>query len=104
MTLTSSEMKQLEQQSASLGSKHKSYLAEASNAIKLADNPRAGLHLLAALRSTARPNQKDAISDVRRWIDNRLRDEPGISTARLLLELGWLRRLCVVRDPGTLRR
>ncbi len=98
MTLSSSEMKRLEAHGASFTAEgHKSYLAEAINAVRTSGEPRVALQLLVALSASARSDQKAAISDVRKWIERRLREEPGVSPQRFLLELGWLRRLCVTR-------
>lgn len=105
MTLRSSEMKRLELQSASFKAEgHNAYLAEAINAVRASGDPGAAVQLLTALWNGARANQKDAINDVRRWIEGRLREEPGVSAQRVLLELGWLRRLSVARVAGTIAR
>jgi hypothetical protein len=98
MTLSHSEMKHLELRSASfIAEGHKAYLPEAINAVRTSGQPDMALHLLAALSSNARGNQEQAIADVRRWIEHRLREEPSMTAERFLLELGWLRRLCVTR-------
>ena len=77
MTLSGSEMKLLEAQSASFGEAHKSCLAEAINAIRGSGDPRAAVRLLTTLSQGARPQQKDAFVDVRRWLEGRLRIFPG---------------------------
>lgn len=103
MTLRSTEMRRLEAQSATLQSKgHKSVLAEAINATRVSRDPRASLQLLLALSKHARKDQKQALDDVRRWIQDRLREEPTVTADRLLLELGWLRRMCVSRLEGAM--
>ena len=97
MTLSSEQMRELERQSAEFGEAHKSYLAEAIDAVRTTRSTHAASRLLSLLSKTARRDQSEAIRVVRTWLDERLRDEPGVSSDRLLLELGWLRRMCVVR-------
>lgn len=103
MTLSSTEMQRLEEQSASFHKPgHKIFLSEAMNATRGSLSPLASVKLLSMLSRNARKDQQDAIRDVRRWIDGRLRDDPKITTERFLLELGWLRRMCVARIEGTM--
>ena len=105
MTLSSREMKRLEQHSALLGAdRHKAYLAEAIDVLRSSGEVRLVLRLLTALWHGARGNQKEAIGDLRRWIESRLLEEPKISAERMLLELGWLRRMCVVRSAERPKR
>jgi hypothetical protein len=104
MTLSSREMKQLELHSASFVAEgHNAYLSEAINAAQTSGRPDMALQLLKAMSGDARGNQQQAILDVCRWIERRLREEPSIPAERFLLELGWLRRLCVARlaDRGS---
>jgi hypothetical protein len=103
MTLTSTEMRRLEAQAVEFSSDgHANCLVEAINAVKAEQRPAAALQLLSALRQDARSNQKRAIGDVVRWIEERLREEPKIPVDRFLLELGWLRRMSVARVGGAM--
>ncbi len=98
MTFSSAQMRDLETQSSAFCKEHSTYLADAVNAVRVSGHCRSALHLLDALARNARRNQQEVIADVRRWLERRLRDAPEISPDRLMLELGWLRRMSVARD------
>ena len=97
MTLTSTQMRWLEAQSKDFGEAHKASLAEAITAVRTTRSPHAASRLLGLLSRTARPEPRKALMDMRTWLDQRLHGEPGISAERVLLELGWMRRMCIGR-------
>jgi len=104
MTLSSQEMKVLEAESASFAGEHNTYLAQAIDAIRRSGDPQAAARLLRALSRSrdARPKQKTAQVHVSRWIVERVRSEPEVAAERIILELGWLRRLSVARNAELL--
>lgn len=100
MTLRSDEMARLWSDSSKLhGRNHKAWLAEAMNAVRTTRDPRLAIELLEKLRRGQRSkNERDAIADVGRWLEQRVRREPRVPLERLLVELGWLRRMAVTRQ------
>lgn len=104
MTLSSKQMKVLEAQSASFTSSHSACLAQSIDALRRSRDPRAVVRLLRALSRDARAKQRAAQQDISRWIEDRLRSEPGVAVERVELELGWLRRLSVARSDGATSR
>ncbi len=74
---------------------HQQYMAEAINCIRCTKDPFDAIELLLALYSSyvKRGQPKDALSDVGKWLDDQLIDNPYISEESVLLRLGWLRRL-----------
>lgn len=102
MTLRSSDMARLWSDSSKLhGRNHKGWLAEAANAIRTTGDPRHAVELLERLRRGQRSkNERDTIADVNHWLEQRLRREPRMNPERLLVELGWLRRMAVTRQAA----
>ncbi|MCB0219396.1 MAG: hypothetical protein KDH09_06855 [Chrysiogenetes bacterium] len=99
--MSSRQMRILMAQSAGLSEKqHKSAFSQAITALRRTGNPRQVTALLSTLERDARPLERAAYEDLRRWIDARLREENELSVEGLLLELGWLRRMCVARCGG----
>jgi len=78
----------------------KSYLAQASESLRQSSNPIDTLVLLHALRGTGyarRSDQQEALDAVGCWLEQRIRRELVISSERLGLELGWLRRMTIAQ-------
>lgn len=99
MTLASKDMERLWKDSSPLhGRNHKGWLGEALNAVRSTANASAAAELLRQRRRDvgSEPERK-AIDDVIGWLERRVRSEPRLAIPRLLLELGWLRRMAVVR-------
>lgn len=99
MTLSSSDMNRLWKDSSPLhGRNHKGWLAEALNAVRSTGNARVAMELLRQMRRDVTGEQeRTAIDDVVGWLERRVRTEPNLETTRLLLELGWLRRMSLIR-------
>ena len=99
MTLQSTNMGRLWKDSSPLhGRNHKSCLAEAMNAVRSTGEPKLAVELLRKIRRDVGSEQeRKALDDVVGWLERRLRTEPSVTTTRLVLELGWLRRMAVVR-------
>lgn len=78
----------------------KTYLSQALESLRHHEDPIDALALLRTLRGTAyasRGKQEQALDAVGRWLEQRLQREPGVASARLRLELGWLRRMIMAR-------
>jgi len=97
MNLHASDMQRLEREARMIESQRSlTYLADALRCLLDTGDPIAALALLRALWGTShakRDNQKAALGDAGRWLEDRIRRENGISPDRLALELGWLQRL-----------
>lgn len=79
----------------------KAYMSEALKCVRRTGDPVDALELLSALRGSShaeRPAQRKAIDGVGRWLEQRLRREPGVAAERVALELGWLRRMAVILE------
>ena len=84
---------------------HQGFISEAENAIRLHRDSLAPYKLLSGLRSSSyarRSGPAMALDGVGQWLEKRLFEEPDIPWARLLAELGWLKRFALVasRRPG----
>lgn len=99
MTISSRDMKRLWADSSPLhGRNHKAWLVEALNALRSTGDPGKAMDLLQSMRRDGGSDQeRRAIDDVVGWLQRRLRSAPRPDTTRLLLELGWLRRMSVIR-------
>jgi hypothetical protein len=99
MTLRSTDMKRLWGDSSSLHLRnHKGWLAEALNALTSTGDPNVAVELLQKMRrDVGSDHERRALDDVVRWLEKRLGMERTVTTARLLWELGWLRRMAVAR-------
>ncbi|MEX1365472.1 MAG: hypothetical protein AB1Z98_20260 [Nannocystaceae bacterium] len=99
MTLRASEMKRLWADSSPMHQKnHGRWISEASNALRSTLDPKRAVTLLKELRRlNGRDRERRALDDVLSWIERRLRTEPNVPVDRLMLELGWLRRMSVTR-------
>lgn len=84
---------------------HQSFISEAENIIRSRREPLAALQLLAGLRTSQEASRQGpalALNDVGVWVEKRLFEDPHISAARLLTELGWLKRFATIAStrPG----
>ncbi|WP_437953766.1 hypothetical protein WME98_25960 [Sorangium sp. So ce296] len=110
-------MARLERDATGMGtSNHGRFLSEAMQALRdpaaAADvdadeieAPLRALRLLDALWGSSyadRPEPKVALNEIGGWLERRLLSTPGLKTAELLVELGWLKRLA--RHHEALRR
>jgi hypothetical protein len=104
MSLTSSEMKLLEDDARAIASKQgRSYLADARQCLRETSDPIAAIELLRAMWGgghAKRNAQKAALQDAGRWLHDRVRRQPDVSVLRLELELGWLHRLISIHAKG----
>lgn len=84
---------------------HIAWLTEALVATRNApDDPLAPLELLVAMQGSpyaARPNPRAALSAVGQWLEKHLAAAPTLDSARLAVELGWLRRLATAQKRRT---
>ena len=79
---------------------HERFLSEALQSLRGASDPLEALRLLEALQRSSyarRPEPRQALADVGAWLGQRLRAEPNVDRDTLALELGWLRRVVVIR-------
>lgn len=99
MTLSSVDMERLWNESSRFfGHNHKTWLGEAFNAVRATGDLSGAVELLRQVRrDAAREAERNAVDDVVGWLDRRKRAQPTPTKPRLLLELGWLRRMSVVR-------
>ena len=75
---------------------HGSYLAEAFQCTRKGKDPLEAIRLLVAMWDSSyasRPDQKTALNDVGKWLEERLYRDPSARADAIALELGWLRRL-----------
>lgn len=97
MALSSSEMHRLERAGAALGGKAQgSFLEEAIASLRRTASPTETLRLLAAMWGSPfanRPDQRRALGEVGKWLEDRIRREPTVPVDQLLRELGWLKRI-----------
>ncbi|MCA9655589.1 MAG: hypothetical protein KC501_37110 [Myxococcales bacterium] len=102
MTLRASEMKRLLADSSRMHEpNHAKWIAEAVNALRSTRDPRGAITLLKTIRShNNRERERRSLDDVLSWIERRLRTEPTVEVGRLMLELGWLRRMSVTRTAA----
>lgn len=100
MSLNARDMQHLERQAREIATRGSlTYIATALGCLLETLDPIAALALLRALWGSGhgkRDKQKAGLEEVGRWLEQRIRREPGISPERLALELGWLRRLVTV--------
>jgi hypothetical protein len=85
---------------------HEHYLAEASQFLRGVTDPLDVLRFLDKLwesRFAKRDAQKRAVDDVGKWLGARLLGQPDLSCEDLAFELGWLRRLVVIRARASQR-
>lgn len=84
---------------------HLAWLTEALVAARNApDDPLAPLELLVAMQGSpyaTRPNPRAALSAVGQWLEKHLAASPALDSARLTVELGWLRRLATAQKRRT---
>lgn len=99
MTISSRDMERLWADSSPLhGRNHKAGLAEALNALRSTGDPGKAIDLLQSIRRDGGSEQeRRAIDDVVGWLRRRMRLDPKPDANRLLLEIGWLRRMSVIR-------
>ncbi len=105
MTLKPDEMARLESDALAFNKEHISFLSEASNALFAVDASKDpvidALALLVGMWRggfAPRDNQKNALNDVGRWIERRVKQDIRIDAERLRLEIGWLKRLAKGKD------
>lgn len=100
MTLSKEDMQRLERDAHAIESRSSvTYLADAQRCLHETREPIDALALLRVLWGSShakRDNQKAALEDAGRWLEDRIRREIDISPDRLALELGWLQRLVAV--------
>jgi hypothetical protein len=109
MRLGSGDFDRLARDARGLNEQSKSYIAEALESLRQENDPIATLRLLVALSGSPyarRHDQMEALDGVGRWLEERLRRDPGVAIERLRLELGWLRRMVIVNhsQPAQDRR
>ena len=104
MSLTALEMEHLADDARAMAQGQcRGYVKDALQCLRETGDPLAALELLRALWGTSharRPDQKDALDDAGRWLEQRLVRDPGLAPGRLALELGWLYRLVAVHASG----
>lgn len=100
MSLHAQDMQRLERHAREIATRASlTYLADALRCLCDTRDPIEALALLRALWGSSharRDNQRAALEEAGRWLEERIRREPGISSGRLALELGWLIRLVSV--------
>ncbi len=100
--MISQEMQALEREGERFDQRnHRTYLELAIGCARTGATPTEVLRLLVMLWGTAHARRSDqlaALNDVGEWIESRLAREPGLTADRLILELGWLRRIAVARS------
>lgn len=99
MTLNAQDMRRLEDNARTIARASITYLAEIQRCLFDTRDPIDALALLRAMWGSSharRDNQKAALADAGRWLEERIRRTPEISIDLLTLELGWLRRLVSV--------
>ncbi len=100
MSLTSKEMKQLEQEGAQFRENDITFLAQAQKALDMHGDPVDLLELFKVMWNDKRPHEREALDRIGCWLEGRLSREFGVGRARLLLELGWLKRLARIHGPA----
>jgi hypothetical protein len=106
MRLGREDFDRLARDARSLTEQSKTYLADVLDSLRQEDDPIATLMFLIALSGSPyarRNDQREAVDGVGRWLDERLRRDPGIAIERLRLELGWLRRMVIMNHAGAAR-
>jgi hypothetical protein len=106
MRLASQDFDRLARDARSLSEQSKTYIAEALESLRREQDPIATLRFLVALSGSPyarRDEQIEALDGVGRWLEERLRRDPGIALERLRLELGWLRRMVIANRAGAPR-
>ena len=100
MSLHAEDMQRLERHAREIATRASlTYLADALRCLCDTRDPIEALALLRALWGSSharRDNQKAALEEAGRWLEERIRCELGVSSGRLALELGWLYRLITV--------
>lgn len=102
MTLRSFEMKRLWAVSSKLHERnHLKWLTEASNALLTCRDSQQAISLLRALRKhNKRERELRSLDEVIAWLERRVLTDPEVTPERLMLELGWLRRMSVTRTAA----
>lgn len=97
MSLSKADFERLRSVAGSFGSKnHGHYLAEVMQCIRTTGDPVEALVLLRAMWASpyaSRPEQKVALNDVGKWLEQLLGRDPKQTAETVSLQVGWLRRL-----------
>jgi hypothetical protein len=100
VSLTAAEMQRLEDDARAMAANNpRGYLSDALQCLRDTGDPFAPLALLRAMWTAGharRDRQRAALHDAGQWLEQRLGRDPAISPDRLVLELGWLRRLVTI--------
>ena len=102
MTLHASDMSRLWADSARMARGNPGrWLSDALQCIRTTGDGAAAVMLLQKLRQYAnRHEEQRSIDAVVKWIERRLHTRPRVTASRLMLELGWLRRMSVIRTAA----
>jgi len=102
MGISALVLKQLDENARAIATKQcRSYLSDAQRCLRDTGDPIAPLELLRAMWNSGqapRAEQKDALDDAGRWLEDRLKRDPEMSPQHLELELGWLLRLITIHE------
>lgn len=82
---------------------HGGYIAEALQCTNATRSPVIALRLLDAMWDSSyasRIDQKIALNEVGKWLEDRLYREPSVTAEAVALELGWLRRLARIAEAS----
>lgn len=97
MALSKADFERLRGTAGSFGSRnHAHYLAETMQCIRATGDPVEALVLLRAMWASpyaSRPDQKVALNDVGKWLEQLLGRDPKQTAETVSLQVGWLRRL-----------
>lgn len=97
MALSKADFERLRGAAGSFGSRnHAHYLAETMQCIRATGEPVEALVLLRAMWASpyaSRPDQKVALNDVGKWLEQLLGRDPKQTAETVSLQVGWLRRL-----------
>lgn len=97
MALSKADFERLRTSAGSFATKnHAHFLAEAMQCIRSTGDPTEALILLRAMWGSpyaSRSDQRIALNDIGKWLEQLLGRDPKQSAERVALQLGWLRRL-----------